>query len=132
MARTTPEDVGTVITLPVGVDVNAYIDSAAIIVNAVCLDSEYTGTTLEMIERWLAAHFIAVNYPRNARLAIGGGPQLQREPGKWDLGLNFTKYGQQAMRIDYKGNLAALEQEMLKGKARTAETKWVGFSSCNP
>lgn len=91
-----------------------------------CSDSSYSAAILELIERWLSAHFYVVMDPRVQQEGVSGVYQ-QFEPIKVDLGLNLTKYGQQAMVLDYAGNLAALNLQIVKGRAAGAShTAWVG------
>lgn len=56
------------------------------------------------IERWLAAHFVAVRDPRiSAEKTADAGATYQ---GKTEMGLDSTFYGQQAKMLDTTGALA--------------------------
>jgi hypothetical protein len=61
---------------------------------------------LEVIERWLAAHFYAVSDRPYASRSTGGGSGSF--DGKTDKGLDFTGYGQHAKLLDPTGYLASL------------------------
>lgn len=133
MARTTPELVGTIVAVTAGADLTSFVDTASLLVTDVVVagSPDYSDEKLELIERWLAAHFYVVNDPRTAQEGVSG-VQEQFEVVKVDLGLNVTKYGQQAMRLDTDGNLAALENAMTKvqkplpGGGHTSASYWLG------
>ena len=59
---------------------------------------------LKEIERWLAAHFLAIADPREDFVWIGEA--RARFGGKFGLGLDFTAYGQQVKMLDTTGILA--------------------------
>lgn len=128
MARTNEDAVGAVIDIDVGDDVQPYIDTANSLVTELCSDSGYSDGRLELIERWLSAHFYDINRPRSQREGVSPGPFQALEPVKVDLFFNNTKYGQQAVLLDTAGNLAGLQNTLTAVKqARTAESKWLGW-----
>lgn len=106
MARTSALAVRGICQLDDGVDLSPHIATANDLVTAVCLASGYTDAHLEKIERWLAAHFAVVHYPKN--LMQRAEPTQSQIESKIDLGLRVTRYGQQAIVLDYAGNLAAI------------------------
>lgn len=106
------------------IDLTPFIEFASELVDEVCTDSGYTDTRLEMIERLLAAHLAAVNDPRTT-LEHAGTVRVFFE-GKSGLGLDFTRYGQQAKLWDTKGNLAALDENMKNGGAKGIGITWLG------
>lgn len=81
------------------------------------LSSEgYSSSTLKNIECWLAAHFVAMRDPQVTKEKIG---DVNAEyEGKTAMGLNSTRYGQQAMVLEHHGVLA----QVASGK-RPAEVK---------
>lgn len=106
-------------------DLGPFIAAANSLVGAVCLGSGYSDFTLELIERWLAAHFYAVSDPRSTYEQAGS--VSEKLEGKTDLGLDFTRYGQQAKLLDYAGNLAKLGRDQVGKYARVAmEMVWLG------
>lgn len=130
MARTTAALVGKIIEVDDGDDLTAFIDTASLLVTDICTSSGYSDAKLELVERWLSAHYYDIHRPRafseNAR-----GIGEQYEFIKVDLHLNVTKYGQQAMIIDTAGNLAALNNSMKKvtiplAAGGTAGSRWLG------
>lgn len=95
-----------ILQLDDAVDVSPHIATADALVTAVCLSSGYTDAHLEKITRWLAAHFAAVHHPQNLRERAE--PTDSQIESKVDLGLRVTRWGQQAIVLDYAGNLAAV------------------------
>lgn len=123
MGRTTELAVSKIISIE-GTDVNVltpFIETATNLVDRVCVPLGYDAVTLELIERWLAAHFYAIRAPRAAREKIG---QAEKESQhKVDLHLDVTTYGQQVMLLDTEGGLAKLS----KGIGGTkASVRWLG------
>lgn len=112
MARTTKELVEKIIELDAtvnGGDISAFIETASALVDELCQPQGYSETRLELIERWLAAHFYAIRDPRLTS-EQAGSVQASYE-SKVDLGLQLTRYGQQALMLDTKGGLAALNNQ---------------------
>ncbi len=116
-----------------GFDLSPFIDSANEIVTERCavvfpgvteqLDSagnpiyvaekggfSYSNHRLELIERWLSAHFYAIFDPRSVMEKAGS--VMQSIQSKVALGFNVTHYGQQAMRLDTQGALAVMNNAM--------------------
>lgn len=130
MARTTSELVGGIVEVADGVDLAPFILSANELVTELCTGSNYSDDRLELIERWLAAHFYAVFDPRT-KLEQAAGLMEQFE-GRADMGLRFTRYGQQAMMLDTAGNLAAVNnslntvKKVLPAAGRSPGVGWVG------
>lgn len=78
----------------------------------------YTDARLELIERWLAAHFYTNRDPRLA--SEGAGTVNASYQSRVDLGFDTSHYGQTAMRLDTNGGLAQLNAIMKKGQPRVA------------
>lgn len=90
-----------------------FLEVANSIVENACVSTLlYTSGTddvvLELIERWLSAHFYAIRDPRTTSEKIG--PIGESFEGKQDLYLASTRYGQMAMMVDTRGGLAALNR----------------------
>lgn len=130
--RTTAEAVKLVNRdIPADTDITAYIESASMLVDDNCLASGYEASRLEMIERWLSAHLYAVADLPTASEGIGSGA-LQESKAKIDVkrGFQVTVYGQQALRFDYAGNLAALDNELnviKKNLPSSRGSRWIGY-----
>jgi hypothetical protein len=107
-------------------DLDAFITTANELVTEICTGTTngptpaYTATRLELIERWLSAHFYAIRDPRAKSEKAGSVGVSYR--GKTDLNLALTHYGQQAMMLDTNGGLSRLD----KGKGLTATVLWAG------
>jgi hypothetical protein len=77
-----------------------------------------SSTLLELIERWLAAHFYAQSDQLYQSKNTGGaGASFQ---GQTAMGLSNTSYGQQAKMLDISGCLAAFD------KGTQARMYWLG------
>tara|TARA_Y100000310_G_C20273391_1_gene619112 strand:- start:45 stop:449 length:405 start_codon:yes stop_codon:yes gene_type:complete len=130
MARTNATNIKAIIEVDTTIiaadsDLDPFISTANELVTEICTgtnapDPVYSATRLELIERWLAAHFYAIRDPRAKSEKAGSVGVAYR--GKTDLNLSLTHYGQQAMMIDTNGGLARLD----KGKGITASVLWAG------
>lgn len=131
--RTTDEAVRGIIDLDDDFDTTPHIEAASSIVDSTCiLKSSYSDAQLELIERWLSAHFCAIQDPRATYDQTGA--IMSSYESKVDLGLSLTRYGQQAMIIDTDGNLAALANAQKKVSTVLAVSKrtrftWLGTAS---
>lgn len=88
-----------------------FIEVANDLVTEVCVNSDsytYTTTKLELIERWLSAHFYEIREARAYN--VGAGSVRETKESRVDLGFDLTRYGQMAKRIDVAGNLAAMDK----------------------
>ena len=122
--RTTAADVATLVEVDAAIDLDAFILTSNELVTELCTDSDYTDTRLELIERWLAAHFYAVRDRQAASERAGSvGQTFMYKVG---LNLALTVYGQQAMILDTAGDLAALNKKTEEGKRRTVGVTWLG------
>jgi hypothetical protein len=123
--RTTPELVAGIIEVDLNINLDPFIFTASELVTEVCAIAGYSIERLELIERWLAAHFYAIRDPRTTNEKAGSvGANYE---SKVDLNLALTRYGQQAMMLDTQGGLASLNQSILSGSgSRTASVAWLG------
>ena len=99
-----------------------FIETAAAFVDQVAENSAaLTPERLELIERWLAAHFYATRDPRTA--SEHAGPVGANYQSAITIGLQNSHYGQVALRLDTTGTLAALD-----GMSRDVEAAgyWLG------
>jgi hypothetical protein len=134
MARTTASDVQLIIETDdnISADLAPFIEVANNMVTKLCslaVDSDgdlvHDATSLELVERWLSAHFYAIRDPRAE--SEKAGPVGAKYMSKVDLNLAQTPYGQQAMLLDYSGELATWNDRVTKGNAgvRVGVT-WLG------
>jgi hypothetical protein len=85
----------------------------------------YSDVRLELIERWLSAHFYTNLDPRATREKISSISESFQS--KVDLNLATSHYGQTAMILDTKGGLARLNEDIKKGIKRIdARIEWLG------
>jgi hypothetical protein len=127
MSRTTPENVKLIVevdetSVP---DLTPFITFANELVTEFCADEGYSAERLEIIERWLAAHFYCVRDPRSSSEGAGGVSASYQ--GSTGMHLDLTTYGQQAMLLDTAGGLASLNSGVGKGNTRKVGTViWLG------
>lgn len=125
MARTTAADVEDLLAgdYDGSTSLAVHIATATAIVDRVeaCAankDITLSDAELELIERWLAAHSYAmVDQPYQSKTTGRASATFQ---GRTGMRLEATKYGQQAMAVDYSGCLNAI------GQRKTAGGFWLG------
>lgn len=123
MARVTAADIQEILDVSSDVltatpDLTPYITAANLLVTDLLGSSSLSDDTLKEIERWLAAHFVAIRDPRTASEKAGSvGESYQYKLG---LRLEVTTYGQQAIALDTTGTLADVNQN---GAKRSAQVK---------
>ena len=90
---------------------DAIIDSYIIGANTIVTDNLATSglstAMLKEIERWLAAHLVAITRERTAKKEGAGGASIEYT-GDWGSGFDSTSYGQTAVALDSTGTLAGL------------------------
>ncbi len=93
--------------LPTATDATPFINVAHITMCEVFLAiTTVSDARLKIVQLYLASHFAAVS---NAVTSFEGTGKLQESAQfKVDLGLNFTKYGQQAIALDTSGTLRSM------------------------
>lgn len=119
--RTTAEAVEAIIPVNSGDTLVPFIEAASALIDDACAPilndaglPAYNATRLELIERWLSAHFYAVYDGQIAsEKADEVSANYQYDVGKY---LTFTKYGQQAIMLDTLGGLLALQSAADKGR----------------
>lgn len=133
MSRTSRANVAMIIELDVTVvpddaAMAPFIDVAGELVTEHCTGASgpatpYTDTRLELVERWLAAHFYSCRDPRAKSEGAGSVNVTYDITG--GLGFDGTTYGQTAMRLDTNGGLTRLNENTKKGKPN-AKVIWLG------
>lgn len=121
--RTTDAAVQGIIDHDSTISLTPFIEVASNLVDRTCVSSGYSSATLELIERWLSAHFYHIRDKVTA--SEQAGTVLRSFQHRVDLGLNVTMYGQNAMRIDTAGNLASLDKKLTLGLAAPGVV-WLG------
>jgi len=104
-ARVTATEVKAIIETDLSdVEVAPFMTMATLIVDEQLADSDYSDDRLKEIERWLAAHFVAMRDPRTASESVAGmNDSFEGQTGK---GYDFTRFGQQALLLDTGGHLS--------------------------
>ena len=134
MARTNATNVKSIIEVDASIivsdsDLDPFISTANELVTEMCTGTvngpktAYTATRLELIERWLSAHFYAVRDPRVKNEKAGSVGVTYQE--KVDLNFSVTTYGQQALMLDTNGGLRSLSE----GKAHNVQVLWLGTTT---
>lgn len=106
MARTNNLKVKQIIETDLD-DVTPFIEAAnAFVTKRLGSSSELSDTQLEQIERWVAAHFLAMSKERQTTKERMGDTEFSYNWNTKD-GLAATTYGQTAMVLDTTGDLAS-------------------------
>jgi len=88
-----------------GAAISPFITVANLTVNQHLADKGLDEALLKEIERWLAAHFVAIRDPVVKSSKLGDADDtFHGESAMW---LDFTPYGQQVKILDPTGTLAA-------------------------
>jgi len=105
-------------------DVSPFIATATAVVDRISSEASGRGLTidstmLEIIERWLAAHYYGISDQfYSSRSTDGASGSFQ---GQTQMGFDATLYGQQAKRLDWTGTLAAMDSN-----AGVPQMVWLG------
>lgn len=105
-ARVTDADVKKLIETTVS-PLTIFIDQAALLVTEEIGTAAASGLSearLTEIERWLSAHFVAASIDPQSKSEGASGISVSYE-GQQGMGLNATRYGQQAILLDTTGTL---------------------------
>jgi len=103
--RVTHEEVLEIIDTDIE-DTTPFITIANLLVTAKLSGESLEDAHLKEIERWLAAHFVAIRDPRALSEGIGDARVTYTfESGK---GLEATPYGQQVLTLDTTGKMKQL------------------------
>jgi len=119
MARTTAEEVKQIIDTDLSNSIiTAFIEDASALVDELFEDETEIGTSLlARIEKWIAAHFVAIRDPRIKTEKIGDASVTYRGSVGAGKGLEFTPYGQQALLLDPTGRLKSIGTKRATFKA---------------
>lgn len=114
--RTTSAAVTGILEESPSLTLTPFIETASYLVDKCCATATntdgtdyYTATDLELIERWLSAHFYHIAATRANRERAGSVSEEKRS--KVEVRLEVTHYGQQALLLDVAGGLAALNEQ---------------------
>lgn len=105
--RTTEVSVAALISVPDGFNLLPFIEVANSLIDEIVAEgcgASYSDAKLELLERWLSAHFVAVALPRASSRSVNGA-SVSYSLGSLGKGLDSTAYGVQAMAMDTNGCL---------------------------
>lgn len=105
-----------------------FIETANSLVTELCTGGTLSDERLELIERWLAAHFYSLQVDARLTMSETVGPLTETFFGKVGYALNQTPYGQQAMFLDTTGSLSRWNNQVIKGTTTKASVSWGGIS----
>lgn len=112
MSRTTKEKVKNIIEVPEALTdamIEAHIDDASLIVTEALAGKGLTEGRLELIERYLTAHYVTILTERGGLVSSEVDAVRDAYGGPKDgVGLAMTRYGQQAIAFDSSGTLKAM------------------------
>ena len=125
MARTTIAAVQKIISYDAVLipDIQPFIDDANVMVTNI-IGTAASEATLEMVERYLAAHLIGISDPRiqsEQVRTIQASYQV-----KLSDGLGITHYGSMAMQLDTSGKLSRWNKAVIAGMASAFSLVWGG------
>ena len=106
------------------ISLTPFIEVANELVTECCTSGDHTAVRLAQIDKWLAAHCYTCRDMR-ATMEKAGSVSANFQ-SKVDLGFDTSHYGQMAMRLDWQGGLAALNDKIKKGRNRAPGVTWVG------
>lgn len=128
MSRTSSGDVEAILGGHYGgsTDLDAFILTAASLVgkcSAADTGGVHSASDLELIERWLAAHFYAHSDQLTQTRSTGKASATFQ--GQTAMVFNSTQYGQTALALDTTGYLAKLQQQAMTGPKKAGGV-WLG------
>lgn len=120
--RTTEEDVRAIISTDSDNLIAPFIDTATAVVDYVESEDDndvLTDALLREIEKYLAAHFYEhLDQAYTSKSTDGASAAFQ---GQFGMGLDSSKWGQTAKRLDVTGTLAAMDRTKHK-----ITVEWLG------
>jgi len=117
--RCTGDEVRELITTAISADVIEanYLVTANLVVTEDLGNSNLSAARLKEIEKYLAAHFVALAEERGSLLEEEIDDVLERTADVYAPGYASTRYGQQALVLDSSGKLAGASASSSKLKA---------------
>jgi hypothetical protein len=114
MARTTDAEVKKIIALNVLTDTTPFITTANLLVTQHLGLSGISSDLLAQIEKYLAAHFVALHPDERQLKNQKLGDATDTYGGDFGKMLDFTQYGQMVKMLDYTGTLAGVGGESVE------------------
>lgn len=116
--RVSDADVRGLIQVPSDVNPDVFIETANAIVEEHLVGAVTSEVLLNKIELYLAAHFTALTVERGSLIRTTAGEASEALQSIYAAGFKSTRFGQQAIALDYSGKLASLTQASLHMRAR--------------
>lgn len=114
MATATVDEVRAIIDTNIEDDnIESYIDSASSLLSIWFSGVTASQELLTELEKWVAAHLIAMTKERQAKEEGAGGAYI-RYAGVFGTGLKTTSYGQTAIEIDTTNTLRSVSGKQIK------------------
>ena len=110
-------------------EVYPYMEAAGVMIDRMIECATERGIThstaeLEIIERWLSAHFYGqMDQMFSSKSTEGASASFQ---GQWAKYLDNTRYGQMAMKLDKSGCLELIGADTGETGRRVAGASWLG------
>lgn len=119
MSRTTEDAVKKILdTALTASEIDWAVNDAHVFLEDVLANEGYSDERREVIERWYAAHLVATGRdPRVKSMRTGEGNVTFH--GESGMGLSSTPYGQQVLRFESNGVLAAMDKGEGDAEIRT-------------
>ena len=108
MARTTDAEVKEIISLTTLTDTTPFINTANILVTQHLGNSNISSALLEEIEKYLAAHLVALHPDERQVTKQKIGEAEDTYAGNFGTQLDFTQFGQMVKTLDYTGTFAGI------------------------
>lgn len=114
MATATVDEVRAIIDTNIEDDnIESYIDSASSLLSIWFSGVTASQELLTELEKWVAAHLIAMTKERQAKEEGAGGAYI-KYAGVFGTGLKTTSYGQTAIEIDTTNTLRSVSGKQIK------------------
>jgi hypothetical protein len=106
--RTTAQEVKNLMGTDLGYEViDSFITTANLVVTDVLGSTTLGSSLLAEIEKWLAAHFIAMSRERDVRYEEVDQARVEYM-GKYGMNLDATRYGQTVKTLDSTGKMSGI------------------------
>lgn len=102
----------------VGFDTTNFIDTANVIINEHLASVISSVELLTKIELYLAAHFVTLTFERGGLVRSAALDASETYANVFKSGFRSTRYGQQALALDYTSTLQAVSRDKLTAKFR--------------
>lgn len=102
----------------VGFDTTPFINTANVIVDEYLASTISSSDLLTKIELYLAAHFVALTFERGGLVRSAALDASETYANVFEGGFRSTRYGQQALALDYTSTLQSITSGKLTAKFR--------------